>query len=71
MRVVVDVLEAQGLEPPRGPRGQVSSAVPAVDDYRTSLIELADAFGVDMPQRNTDGAGKVVFLELLCRQDLD
>ena len=40
-RVVVDLLEAKALEPPRGPRAEVSGRVPAVDDDRTVPVEPA------------------------------
>ena len=37
--VVVDLLETQTLEPPRGSWAEVSGAVPAIDDHRTSGVE--------------------------------
>ena len=46
--VVVDLLEADAFEPRRGSWAHVSLAVVAVDDHRSSLVEAARRFAVEL-----------------------
>ena len=68
--IVIDLVSL-ALEPPRGPRAEVSGRVPAVDDDRLARVELPSRLRLDLPQRQVDRAGKMVFLELLRSQHLD
>jgi len=68
--VVVHLLEPEALEPPRGPRAQVSGRVPAVDEYGPERIELFLGLGFEASEREADGSWKMVSLELLPGQHL-
>src|SRR6266508_4637477 len=46
--VVVDLSEPDALEPPRGPRAEVSGGVPAVDDDRPGRIQAGPRFRFDL-----------------------
>src|SRR6266540_1929437 len=69
--VVVNVGEADALEPPRGPWAHVSLVVVAVDDHRPFSVELASRLPVEFLQRDVDRTGQVLLLELGGRQHLD
>src|SRR6266851_66132 len=65
--VVVHLAESQALEPPRGPRGHVSSCVPAVDDHRSRAVQDANSLGFKAPEWKAYRTGKVVLLVLVRR----
>jgi hypothetical protein len=68
--VVVDLREAQGLEPARGSRTHVSQRVRAVDDHRigtTQSVRLLRQIG----QRDVDRAGDVLLLIRDSTENLD
>jgi hypothetical protein len=69
--VVVDLGEAELLEPPRGPRAQVSERVVAVDDDRLLRIELSRCPLGEVTQRDVDGTGQVLVVVLPGGQHLD
>ena len=69
--VIRDVGESQRLEPPRGPRGKVSTEIVAVDDYRPLSIEPAGGLARQRFQRNIDGTGEMAVLEIVRIQDVD
>jgi DnaK suppressor protein len=69
--VVVDVLEPERFEPPRGSRAKVSEAVPAVDDHRARPIERVGAGAVELLEREVDRAGQMLLDVLVLREDLD
>jgi len=69
--VVVDLSEAQGLEPPRGPWAQVSLVVVAVDDDWSIAPQDASGLAAQLLKREVERTGDVLFRELGTRQDLD
>src|SRR5215211_8369266 len=68
--VVVDPLEAQTFEPPRGPRTHVSLVVVAVDDNRPISLKPSGRLLVQLLERAADGSGKVLVLVLLAQQHI-
>jgi hypothetical protein len=69
--VVVDVLEAERVEPARGSWADVSESVPAVDDDRLGMVQRGGAVGVKPLERKVDRAGKVLLGELRLGEHLD
>jgi len=68
--VVVDLLEAERLEPARGPWAEVSEGVPAVDDDRVRAVEAGRGLVVQLLQRDAERAREMLLLVLVRRQDL-
>lgn len=71
LRVVVDVGEAEALEPPRGSWADVAGRVPAVDDHGSGRVEGRRRLPLEPSQRQGDRSRQVFLVELRGRQDLD
>src|SRR4051812_4021153 len=69
--VVVDVLEAERVEPARGSWAHVSETVVAVDDDRLGLVEVCGGGRVELPERDVDRPGRVLVGVLVLDQHLD
>ncbi len=57
--VVTYPLEAERFEPPRGSRAHVAERVVAIDRDRPVLVELCGRLGVELLERDVDGARQV------------
>lgn len=68
---IEDAGEAQRLEPPRGPRAEVSEVVVAVHDHRAVAVHVPDRVLRELLQRDALGAGDVFFFVLVARKDLE
>ncbi|SRR6266568_295237 len=55
-QTVVDVVEPERFEPPRGSGAHVSLVVPAIHDHGPRPLELLDGLPVQLLQRDVDGA---------------
>src|SRR5436190_20909624 len=69
--VVMNLCEADALEPPRGPWAHVSLVVVAVDDHRAPACELPGRLAVEFLEWDVDRSGHVFLFELGGRQHLD
>ena len=65
--VVMNLGEADALEPPRGSRAQVSLGVVAVDDHRPAALELVRRPAVELLERNVDRPWQVHLFEVGAR----
>jgi hypothetical protein len=68
---VVDRVEAECFEPPRGSWAQVSESVVAVDGDGSGPVQLRDGLGIERLERDVDRARKVLVGVLVGRQDVD
>lgn len=69
--VVTYPLEAERFEPPRGSWAHVLERVVTVDRDRLVLVELCGRLGVELLERDVDGARQVPGYVLLGRQHVD
>src|SRR5205814_5002001 len=69
-RVVVDVVEAELLEPRRGPGAVVSLVVVAVDDDRAVAVQARGRGGGELLEGQVEGAQQVPLLVVARRQYL-
>ena len=65
--VLVDLLEPEALEPPRGPRAHVSEAVPAIDDDRAGAIQAGGRRLGELAERDIACARQVLLAVLVDR----
>jgi hypothetical protein len=70
-RVIVDLLETELSQPPRGPRTHVSEGVPAVDNDRLGRLQDRDGVGVKLFERDIHCPRKVLLVILVARKDLN
>src|SRR5262249_50377979 len=68
--IAKDALEAERLEPHRGPRAQISVAVVAVDDG-PAITAQAMRLGSEPAERNANGSRDVLVLVVMSREHLD
>src|SRR3989441_331263 len=69
--VIDHPLESERLEPRRGPRGEVSAEVVAVDDHRPVAIQPGRGRRIQLLERDVDRPREVIVLALVFAQHVD
>src|SRR5450759_2527923 len=69
--VVIDRIEAERFEPPRGSGAHISECVLAVDDDRFGACKLLGGSVCELSQRDVDCTGKMFGTVFVFGEDLD